>query len=674
MPRFNLSRGAWLVLATMFGLAPGVRAADDPAKALIDKLVEVDRQDTGYSGSDSGSAFLPLGQNEWQGGLLSPRQGKFGSSDAMKSLVKMGVKAVPALLDHLSDDRKTKIVLTHPGGFGGMFVTQDDEEKKKDDAVEKGGKEDDLFRESRYTVRVGDLCYVALGQIVNRPYTAVRYQPTAIISITCVPKCKQLRADLVKAWGKLTAEGHQKSLAKDLASSRIGTGAAIRLGYYYPEEFEPLVLKQLTRPTYDYRAVEDFILKQLYPAKTANERKELVEAFVKKHGDVARDAIRWNLFHDLPELGDDYLHLSDGSEAKARECLVQAFGYPDRVTRKDRPDEEPVAEGAQADLVSALVYDRSVKIDKFARDLLAKEEDNHTGLKLLDRLVGRGYDADIEAFLKRQGDKLNADDLKKYEARLGWTRLHAAVELDVPDLIEAALKGKIDVNAKGKDGRTALHLAAAGGKLAALEQLLAAKADPNVKDAEGKLPVQLAAFAEHPEVVRRLVAAKSAVPDALTAATIGDADQLASLLKSDPAGVKARTDDGYTPLHIAVHRGYEKATAVLLAGGADVNAVDARGSDPERSAKHTPLHLAVMAGKAGVAKLLLEKGAAVNAASKYGKYTPLHYAAGMGSVELVKLLLDHKANREAKDEDGRTPLDLAKAGKHTEVVRLLEAK
>ena len=59
----------------------------DPAVALIDKLVELDRQDTGYSGADSGSAFLPLGRNERGAALLSPRQGKFGASDAMKSLV-----------------------------------------------------------------------------------------------------------------------------------------------------------------------------------------------------------------------------------------------------------------------------------------------------------------------------------------------------------------------------------------------------------------------------------------------------------------------------------------------------------------------------------------------------------------------------------------------------------
>jgi hypothetical protein len=149
--------------------------------------------------------------------------------------VKLGVKAIPALLDHLTDDRRTKIVIEHGFGIGGLFVAQD----KGEMAEEKVG--DGFGATTRYTVRVGDLCYVALGQIVNRGYTAVRYQPTAIIFATSVPRCKQLRADLVKEWGGLTAEKHRDSLAKDLDSDRedVRAGASFRLAYYYPEAFEP---------------------------------------------------------------------------------------------------------------------------------------------------------------------------------------------------------------------------------------------------------------------------------------------------------------------------------------------------------------------------------------------------------------------------------------------------
>ena len=156
------------VVAVLGGMAsiPGAQEIKkqpaDEVKALIDRLTELDRQDTGYSGSASGSAFLPLGQSQSHAMLLFQKPHE--SSDALRSLVKLGTKALPKLLEHLSDKRLTKIKLSHGGGLGGMFITEDEdpEKKKKDD--------DFGFGRREYTVMVGDLCYVAIGQIVNRNY------------------------------------------------------------------------------------------------------------------------------------------------------------------------------------------------------------------------------------------------------------------------------------------------------------------------------------------------------------------------------------------------------------------------------------------------------------------------------------------------------------------------
>ncbi|MEO2090475.1 MAG: ankyrin repeat domain-containing protein, partial [Gemmataceae bacterium] len=498
-------RPAMWVVAGVF-LVAGVAPAADPAKVLIDQLPDVDRQDTGYSGGDSGTAFLPLNRTEGGPVLLSPRQGTFGPSDAMRSLVKLGVKAVPALLDHLSDDRKTKIELSHPGGFGGMFIEQDKGEKAEEEI--KG----ELGTGKKYTVRVGDLCYVALGQIVNRDYTAVRYIPTAIVGVTCVPKFRKLREELVREWGGLTADRHRDSLVKDLDTDRddIRTGAPVRLGYYYPDALEAAVLKQLARPAYDGNAVEDFLGDKLYPAKTAMERKELVDGYVKAHGEVARDGIRWLLFNDLDwQIADEEgrMHPPSGDRRpKARECLVDVFGYTGQVTLKDRPKNHPPSVWGQRELIDSLRYDRSEKIDRAVRDILAKTGDRDLGRACLNRLVGRGCDADIEAYLKRLVALKQTDPefVAAYTARFGWTWLHRAVELDVPDLIETALKDKVDVNAKAKDGRTPLHVAAAEGSIGAVRQLLAANADKKAKDANGRTPLDLAKQGKHTAVVNRL--------------------------------------------------------------------------------------------------------------------------------------------------------------------------
>jgi ankyrin repeat protein len=79
-----------------------------------------------------------------------------------------------------------------------------------------------------------------------------------------------------------------------------------------------------------------------------------------------------------------------------------------------------------------------------------------------------------------------------------------------------------------------------------------------------------------------------------------------------------------------------------------------------------------MTGKITVAGLLLDRGADVNAADARGKLTPLHYAAWSGNVELVQLLVARKADRSAKENRGRTALDLAKERNHAAVVKVLE--
>ena len=77
----------------------------------------------------------------------------------------------------MNDDRPTKTTIKHDGSFGGMFIGQDQDED--------GKKEPHRFGEEiRYTVIVGDLCYVAIGQIVNRDYWAVRWHLALIIGLT----------------------------------------------------------------------------------------------------------------------------------------------------------------------------------------------------------------------------------------------------------------------------------------------------------------------------------------------------------------------------------------------------------------------------------------------------------------------------------------------------------
>lgn len=129
---------------------------------------------------------------------------------------------------------------------------------------------------------------------------------------------------------------------------------------------------------------------------------------------------------------------------------------------------------------------------------------------------------------------------------------------------------------------------------------------------------------------------------------------------------------GLTPLHVAILSGNEQGTKELLKCQPQVNSQDQEG--------FTPLHYAVLMKNSLLISLLLEKEASLEAKNIYGD-TPLHIAAanyeprypvdlvhgaGLGlehqikgptaSLEIVQALLKAKADPEARDAFGNTPL------------------
>lgn len=67
------------------------------------------------------------------------------------------------------------------------------------------------------------------------------------------------------------------------------------------------------------------------------------------------------------------------------------------------------------------------------------------------------------------------------------------------------------------------------------------------------------------------------------------------------------------------------------------------------------MHHAAALGHKDVAELLLANKAEVNAKDKHGA-TPLHWAASEGHKEVVEMLLAHDAEVNAKTNDGWTAL------------------
>lgn len=156
-------------------------------------------------------------------------------------------------------------------------------------------------------------------------------------------------------------------------------------------------------------------------------------------------------------------------------------------------------------------------------------------------------------------------------------------------------------------------------------------------------------------------------------------DEFFAFLKveeADPAFKKARKVLAFEELFDAIEAGRVRDAKAALAAGADVNG------------RHeldglAPLHYAAGTGKKELVEVLCEAGANLNqtvtakGAIKPRKtlegWTALHLAAVNGWVESVQLLIEKGADKDAKDEQGVTPLGRVIEKKDLEMAAILKA-
>ena len=226
------------------------------------------------------------------------------------------------------------------------------------------------------------------------------------------------------------------------------------------------------------------------------------------------------------------------------------------------------------------------------------------------------------------------------------TNLGIAAQAGDLEQVSALLEQGADVNAKDREGRTALILLTGyprtdpHGMEAVATLLLERGADVNAKDNEGRTALILAArFARNTEDV-------------------------VTLLLEQGADVNATDNDGVSALWNAASGGNEAVVPLLLERGADVNARTYLGG--------TALARAALRGREGIVSLLLDAGADVNARDHDGE-TPLMKAASWGFEAVVEFLLERGADVNAQDDQNKTALMWAAEGGNQKVVELLRA-
>ncbi len=174
----------------------------------------------------------------------------------------------------------------------------------------------------------------------------------------------------------------------------------------------------------------------------------------------------------------------------------------------------------------------------------------------------------------------------------------------------------------------------------------------------------------------------------ITAASYGDA-AVARVLIEAGADLEARAADdaggvpgGTALLHAAVF-GMTDVVDVLVASGAQVHGIeeaaaagDVRGwlDDATADARVRALVMAGDHQRLDVIDALVAAGTPVDAADPVFGGQPLRTAASNGRPASIRRLLAHGAEPSLRDEQGRTPLDLCRAGKtpgHREVEAIL---
>jgi hypothetical protein len=238
-------------------------------KKHIANLAKIAQPDFGLSATMSASAFSPVAGSVNYGGGMLLTDHQLKTTDDVRALVELGPKALPYLLAALDDQTPTKLTLTESNSIMTVMYFSNELDGNPINPIEQKAMaalpEQEWPGETLndYTVKVGDVCFAIIGQIVGRNYLAVRYQPSAIIIINSPVHDRLLAKQVRSIWSSSNAAQrlfesllfdystkgifNGKSLDGWGVASYLQTRAVMRLLYYFPRESAGLIAGRLAR-------------------------------------------------------------------------------------------------------------------------------------------------------------------------------------------------------------------------------------------------------------------------------------------------------------------------------------------------------------------------------------------------------------------------------------------
>lgn len=191
-----------------------------------------------------------------------------------------------------------------------------------------------------------------------------------------------------------------------------------------------------------------------------------------------------------------------------------------------------------------------------------------------------------------------------------------------------------------QNGDTPLTYACTNGNYRLVKQLVDGGVDMNFKSQDGYTPLFLAVQNKHNDIVDYLLTKGAAIDE-------------------------YNGENGDTALIMAAYDGNLKMTQTLVNAGASINLKSTDG--------YTPLYTAVQGNHMNVVDYLLNNGALVDEINGDQEKTALHEASGRNNINIVRTLVNKGANVNKKNKNGKTGLDLARENNHESVVEYLQS-
>jgi hypothetical protein len=248
-------------------------------ETLIGELTKATRKDIEVN-SGYGSDFVPTGKfgtfGDWTGKPVE------GISDPVRRLIEIGPDALPYLLNALDNDSRTDIVIecvenrgSIAGGMAFDVWTHGNPANPTENRIlqlNRNGYSPSIRHKDEfslpedlesYRVKVGDVAYVIIGQIVGRNYICLgrpHFKSLGVLVVSPV-RSKKLRKQIQNIWKtENTKQKLLESLLLDFSTRgilqwdsldfwSIGNDFQIestkRLLYYYPDVAVPLLVQRI---------------------------------------------------------------------------------------------------------------------------------------------------------------------------------------------------------------------------------------------------------------------------------------------------------------------------------------------------------------------------------------------------------------------------------------------